>query len=192
MFPPSLFPLLTTRFQIGMVVKFFWHSWIGSLARFRKAVKATMRLSFVFALVGVALLQENVLSFQNHASVGHRSKVAFVTSKQTKSSQVSIDANARGIGNAYSVAPRSRLYMGMEEFLTGRDEKQRKVENEKYLAEQQKRVEKINSLEAEIEELDDDELIGKTQEFKERLKNGEDLNGPLLEEAFAVVREAAW
>ncbi len=38
----------------------------------------------------------------------------------------------------------------------------------------------------------DDELQAKTTEFKERLAKGEDINGPLLEEAFAVVREAAW
>ena len=36
------------------------------------------------------------------------------------------------------------------------------------------------------------ELAAKTDEFRQRLKNGEDVNGPLLEEAFAVVREAAW
>jgi preprotein translocase subunit SecA len=29
-------------------------------------------------------------------------------------------------------------------------------------------------------------------EFRERLKKGEDINGKILEEAFAVVREAAW
>lgn len=80
----------------------------------------------------------------------------------------------------------------MEEFLTGRDEKQRKADNDNYLAEQQKRVERINGLEPEIEDLDDDELVEKTQEFKERLKNGENMNESLLEEAFAVVREAAW
>jgi len=56
----------------------------------------------------------------------------------------------------------------------------------------QKRVERINALEATIEELGDDELQAKTQEFRERLAKGEDINGPILEEAFAVVREAAW
>jgi preprotein translocase subunit SecA len=40
--------------------------------------------------------------------------------------------------------------------------------------------------------LGDDELEQKTSEFRERLAKGEDLNGSLLEETFAVVREAAW
>ncbi|MGO9558898.1 MAG: preprotein translocase subunit SecA, partial [Acidimicrobiales bacterium] len=48
----------------------------------------------------------------------------------------------------------------------------------------------INGLEAEIEALSDDELAGKTVEFRERLDNGEDLND-LLVEAFAVTRESA-
>jgi preprotein translocase subunit SecA len=51
---------------------------------------------------------------------------------------------------------------------------------------------KINALESTIEELGDDELRRKTEEFRVRLVKGEDINGPLLEEAFAVVREAAW
>ena len=80
----------------------------------------------------------------------------------------------------------------MEQFITGRDDATRKAENDKYLSELQKRVDRINDLEPEIEDLGDDELQAKTDEFRERLKNGEDINGPLLEEAFAVVREAAW
>ena len=51
-------------------------------------------------------------------------------------------------------------------------------------------VNKINSLEAEMEKLTDSELTGKTNEFKDRLKNGETLD-ELLPEAFAVVREAS-
>jgi preprotein translocase subunit SecA len=80
----------------------------------------------------------------------------------------------------------------MEEFIAGSDDKTRKKENESCLKELQKRVDRINALEATIEDLADDELQAKTQEFKERLEKGEDINGPLLEEAFAVVREAAW
>ena len=48
----------------------------------------------------------------------------------------------------------------------------------------------INSLEPEIEKLSDEELKGKTYEFRERLKKGETLND-VLAEAFAVVREAS-
>lgn len=85
------------------------------------------------------------------------------------------------------------LSMGvMEDFVAGSDEKTRKTGNDKYLAELQKRVDGINALEPTIEDLGDDELQAKTAELKARLKQGEDINGPLLEEAFAVVREAAW
>ena len=51
-------------------------------------------------------------------------------------------------------------------------------------------VDKINGLEPEIQKLSDNELRGKTDEFKERLKKGETLDD-LLPEAFAVVREAS-
>ncbi|QGG95790.1 preprotein translocase subunit SecA [Actinomarinicola tropica] len=48
----------------------------------------------------------------------------------------------------------------------------------------------INDLEPELEALSDDELRGKTTEFRTRLDNGETLDD-LLIEAFAVTREAA-
>lgn len=80
----------------------------------------------------------------------------------------------------------------VEDFLAGTDNEKRKKENETYLANLQKRVEKINALEEEIEELGDDELLAKTTEFRKRLASGEDINGPIVEEAFACVREAAW
>ena len=51
-------------------------------------------------------------------------------------------------------------------------------------------VEKINSLEEEISKLTDIELKNKTEEFKNRLQNGDTLDN-LLPEAFAVVREAS-
>ena len=51
-------------------------------------------------------------------------------------------------------------------------------------------VEQINSLEESISKLSDEELRNKTNEFKERLANGETLDD-LLPEAFAVVREAS-
>ena len=49
----------------------------------------------------------------------------------------------------------------------------------------------VMALEPEMEKLSDDELRGKTQEFKDRLAEGETLDD-LLPEAFAVCREAAW
>ena len=51
-------------------------------------------------------------------------------------------------------------------------------------------VDKINSFEPEISKLSDEELTGKTQEFKKRLNEGETLDD-ILPEAFAVVREAS-
>jgi preprotein translocase subunit SecA len=52
-----------------------------------------------------------------------------------------------------------------------------------------KQAEYIGTLEPEFEELSDEELRGKTAEFKQRLENGETLD-ELLFEAFAAVREA--
>lgn len=50
-------------------------------------------------------------------------------------------------------------------------------------------VEEINELEGDIEALNDEKLQAKTEEFKDRLKEGETLD-QLLPEAFAVAREA--
>ncbi len=52
------------------------------------------------------------------------------------------------------------------------------------------RVGKINAFEPQMKALSDDQLRGKTAEFRERLDKGASLDS-LLEEAFAVVREAA-
>ncbi len=51
-------------------------------------------------------------------------------------------------------------------------------------------VDKIEALESTIEKLSDEELKNKTNEFRNRIKNGETLDD-LLVEAYAVVREAA-
>ncbi|MEG0250062.1 MAG: preprotein translocase subunit SecA [Peptostreptococcus sp.] len=51
-------------------------------------------------------------------------------------------------------------------------------------------VENIEGLEEEISSLSDEELSNKTSEFKKRLKDGETVDD-LLEEAFAVAREAS-
>lgn len=62
--------------------------------------------------------------------------------------------------------------------------------NEKELKKIQPLVDKINGLEPKFTKLSDEELRGKTQEFKERVSGGETLD-ELLPEAFAAVREAA-
>ncbi|WP_446898327.1 preprotein translocase subunit SecA [Clostridium sp. LBM24168] len=51
-------------------------------------------------------------------------------------------------------------------------------------------VDKIDNLDSDMQKLGDDQLRAKTDEFKERLKNGEALDS-VLPEAFAVVRETA-
>jgi preprotein translocase subunit SecA len=51
-------------------------------------------------------------------------------------------------------------------------------------------TEQINTLEDAYKELSDEEVRGLTDEFKERLAEGEDLDS-LLPEAFAAVREAS-
>ena len=62
--------------------------------------------------------------------------------------------------------------------------------NERVLKQLSKIVVRINALEPEMQQLDDDALRGKTAEFKQRIANGESLDG-ILPEAFAVVREAS-
>ena len=52
-------------------------------------------------------------------------------------------------------------------------------------------LDKILGMEAEYAALSEEELKGKTAEFKERLAGGESLDD-LLPEAFAAIREAAW
>ncbi len=52
-------------------------------------------------------------------------------------------------------------------------------------------VDKVLALEEEFKALSDSELTAKTNEFRERLKNGETLDS-LLPEAFATVRESSW
>jgi preprotein translocase subunit SecA len=61
--------------------------------------------------------------------------------------------------------------------------------NERLLKVLQPQVERINALEEATAALTDVQLIGKTQEFRQRFEGGETLDD-LLPEAFAVVREA--
>src|SRR3989344_2375120 len=61
---------------------------------------------------------------------------------------------------------------------------------EKKLRQWRPLVERVNSFEPEMEKLSNEELKGKTLEFKNRLSKSESLDA-LLPEAFAAVREAA-
>ena len=62
--------------------------------------------------------------------------------------------------------------------------------NDRLLKQYRKRVARINALEPEMEKLSDEALQQKTDTFKARLQAGETLDD-LLEEAFAVAREAS-
>jgi preprotein translocase subunit SecA len=61
--------------------------------------------------------------------------------------------------------------------------------NERLLKQYRQVVEKVNALERQFEQLDDEALKGMTATFRERLARGEELDA-LLPEAFATVREA--
>jgi len=61
--------------------------------------------------------------------------------------------------------------------------------NDRLVARMRKVVARINALEPQFEKLSDDQLRAKTDEFRNRLANGEKLDA-LLPEAFATVREA--
>ena len=65
-----------------------------------------------------------------------------------------------------------------------------KSTNQRELDRLKKITENINSLEKEVEKLDDIEFPKKTDELKERLNKGENINN-LLPEAFSLVREAS-
>ena len=62
--------------------------------------------------------------------------------------------------------------------------------NDRLLKQYRKVVSKVNSLESDLQALDDEALKAKTAEFKERVASGESLDD-LAPEAFAVVREAS-
>jgi preprotein translocase subunit SecA len=64
-------------------------------------------------------------------------------------------------------------------------------ENAKQIATYLQRVERINALEPEIEALDDDSLKARTSQLRAKVAGGASLDS-VLDETFAVVREAAW
>ncbi len=62
--------------------------------------------------------------------------------------------------------------------------------NDRLIKQYRRKVDAINKLEPQMEKLSDEELQGKTQEFRDRIAKGATTD-ELLVEAFAVVREAA-
>ena len=62
--------------------------------------------------------------------------------------------------------------------------------NDRLLKTYRKSVERINAMESQVAQLSDEQLRAKTDEFKQRVAQGEALDA-LLPEAFAVVREGS-
>ena len=62
--------------------------------------------------------------------------------------------------------------------------------NDRLLKQYRKTADRVNALESQFEQLGDDALRAKTQEFKDRIGRGEALDD-ILPEAFAVVREGS-
>ena len=62
--------------------------------------------------------------------------------------------------------------------------------NQRLLKQMNKTVAQINALESDFEQLDDEALLAKTEEFKQRIADGQSPES-ILPEAFAAVREAS-
>ena len=62
--------------------------------------------------------------------------------------------------------------------------------NDRLLKQYRKRADRISALEAQFEQLSDEQLRAKTQQFKEQVAAGTSLED-VLPEAFAVVREGS-
>ena len=138
-----------------------------------------MRLSLPRLALGIFLVAQSTAFLTPQVRL-HPSQLSALTTTETQHHH-----------HHHHRATTTSLRMGMwQDFLSG--SKQRNKANEAYLQQLADRVDRINALEASVEDLGDDELTAKTADFRKRLAAGEDLNGPLLEEAFAVVREAAW
>lgn len=81
----------------------------------------------------------------------------------------------------------------VEDLFDKADKTKRNKDNDRFLESiLQPRVDRINRMEETVETWEDDELEAKTKEFRQRLAEGEDIQGNIMEEAFAVVREASW
>ncbi len=78
------------------------------------------------------------------------------------------------------------MFKSIKNFLTGGDAADKELKKLEQIANKI-----IDELGPQYSELTDEELRGKTDEFRERLANDEDLDD-ILPEAFAAVREAAW
>jgi len=107
----------------------------------------------------------------------------FFSSKSTRSS---IPQNSK------LASVKMGLLDGLKKIVVGADPTEALAEeNDKQLKTYFQKVEKINALEADYEKLSNEQLRAKTDEFKQRLRQGGTLDSILIE-AYAVVREASW
>ncbi len=65
------------------------------------------------------------------------------------------------------------------------------TKNDREIKRYQKRVKKINALEPKYEKLSDEELKGAFEELRQKVKNGEATMDEVLEDSFAITREAS-
>ena len=65
------------------------------------------------------------------------------------------------------------------------------TKNDREIKRYQKRVKKINALEPKYEKLSDEELKGAFEELRQKVKNGEATMDDVLEDSFAITREAS-
>jgi SecA DEAD-like domain len=151
-----------------------------------------MTVKIVLAVL-IAMGASSCAAFQMHPArscvTSHHSSW-MIPSSSSSSSSISQQQQSP---QSRRIRKKSQLPMGLiDDFMAGGDKSKRKGDNEKYLATLQERVARINGLEETMEDLGDDELAAATPQFRKRLQDGEAINGPILEQAFAVVREAAW
>jgi hypothetical protein len=166
----------------------------GLLIKVRVDETTTMTLHLALAVLislGASCTAFQMLPAGTHVS--HYASDRFTTPASSRMITTAPSQQQQRSSRSHGGHSSTHLSMGLlDDFIAGGDKGKRKADNEKYLATLQERVARINGLEARLEELGDDELAAATPQFRQRLQNGEALDGPILEQAFAVVREAAW
>lgn len=154
-----------------------------------------IRVVVINTLVLILLLAWRASSFLPVRFASRTSAAIPVNTGTSTSTSPSSDASwhsAQGASSSSTSSTRLSLFEGLKSLVSTKDiTAQLAEENDVLLKEYTKRVEKINALEEDIEKLSNDDLIAKTQQFRDRLASGEPLDS-LLIEAFAVVREASW
>ncbi|CAM9169714.1 unnamed protein product [Chrysoparadoxa australica] len=127
------------------------------------------------------------------AHVCHGFTTPVALQKTAWARQSSLQEHTTAVARYRRVRPSSSqaLQMGLFDGLLKTGEEALGMRNEAVVAKMHDRVVVMNGYEDALEALSDEELREKTNEFRGRVEAGESLDS-ILEEAFAVVREAAW